>query len=126
MNATGRPTALDAAKSEALRTRGTLNPHPERISAPLFRASVFFDARDLVQVKYEMLRQVCREGVSVQTAARTHGFSRVAWYQVQARYDAQGLPGLLPQPRGPRRPPKKRNRLWPRAKPRRCASSTSC
>jgi hypothetical protein len=42
----------------ALRKRGTLNPHPEKVAGPLFSTSAFFDARDLVQVKYEMVRRV--------------------------------------------------------------------
>jgi hypothetical protein len=72
-----------------------------------------------------MLRQVSREGVPVQTAAQAHGFSRVAWYQIKARYDACSLLGLLPQPRGPRRPPKKRTGPLLHPKPRSCASTTS-
>jgi hypothetical protein len=94
-------------KTEALRASGTLNPRPGRVTDPLFRGHAFFDARDLVQVKYEMLRRVDREHVTVQTAAATFGFSRVAWYQVKARYDRAGLVGLLPQRRGPKPHPQK-------------------
>jgi hypothetical protein len=36
----------------------------------------FFDPRDLVQVKYEMLRRVRIDGASVSQAARDFGFSR--------------------------------------------------
>jgi hypothetical protein len=88
-------------KVEALRATGTLNPSPERVFDPLFRGHAFFDAHDRVQVKYEMLRRVAHERAAVQTAARAFGFSRVGWYQVQARYVADGLLGLLPQRRGP-------------------------
>ena len=126
MKTTGQPTQptpFDIAKGEALRSHGTLHPRPERVSAALFRGCAFFDARDLVQVKYEMLRQVSREGVPVQTAARAYGFSRVAWYQIKARYEACNLLGLLPQPRGRWRPPKKRMMSLLQAKPRSCAST---
>ena len=55
-------------KSLALRQQGCLNPHPERVSDELFQTREFFDARDLVQVKYEMLRRVettdCGEPIS--------------------------------------------------------------
>lgn len=94
-------------KAEALRACGTLNPRPERVIDPLFRGQSFFDARDLVQVKYEMVRRVEREHVPVQTAAAAFGFSRVAWYQVKARYERCGLVGLLPQRRGPPPHPQK-------------------
>jgi transposase len=62
----------------------------------------FFDGRDLVQVKYEMLRRVQRESGSVTQAAADFGFSRVSFYQAQAAFAAGGLPGLVPRRRGPR------------------------
>jgi hypothetical protein len=49
---------LHDKKLESLRAQGTLNPHPQDVSHPVFQDNEFFDARDLVQVKYEMLRQV--------------------------------------------------------------------
>ena len=51
------PQPLDS-KGESLRQQGVLNPHPEKVADPLFHDSEFFDPRDLVQVKYEMLRRV--------------------------------------------------------------------
>ena len=45
-------------KVEALRVDGALNRHADHITDPVFGAHQFFDARDLVQVKYEMLRRV--------------------------------------------------------------------
>ncbi len=113
-------------KAETLRTSGTLNRRPERVTDPLFRGHSFFDARDLVQVKYEMLRRVEREQVGVQTAATAFGFSRVAWYQVKARYDASGLVGLLPQRRGPKPHPQKQRWRWARSGALNCSSSMSC
>jgi hypothetical protein len=96
-------------KAEALQASGTLNPRPERVTDPLFHEQSFFDARDLMQVKYEMVRWVEREHVPVQAAAAAFGFSRVAWYQVNARYVTYGLAGLLPQRRGPRPYPQKQD-----------------
>jgi len=40
-----------------LRSSGTLNRNPQRVSDPLFSGHAFFDAQDLVQIKYEMLRR---------------------------------------------------------------------
>jgi hypothetical protein len=45
-------------KRQTLRRHGTLNPQPESVTHPLFQDSEFFDPDDLLQVKYEMLRQV--------------------------------------------------------------------
>ena len=89
-------------KAEALRRRGALNPNPQRVTDERFAASDFFDPRDLVQVKYEMLRRVQQEGWSVTRAARTFGSSRVAFYRALATFKQAGILGLLPRPRGPR------------------------
>lgn len=91
------------AKLQALREAGAMNAHPERVTDPLFAQSEFFDPRDLVQVKYEMLRRAQSDGRSVTEAAATFGFSRVAYYQAQAAFEDQGLPGLIPKRPGPRR-----------------------
>ena len=56
-------------KIRALQQQGTLNPRPKAVRDPLFLQDDFFDPRDLVQVKYEMLRRVRTEGQSVTDAA---------------------------------------------------------
>jgi len=71
-------------KLAALRQHHAVNPHAQTVTDPLFTGDhAFFDPRDLVQVKYEMLRRV-REGQSVTQAASAFGFSRVALYQTKA------------------------------------------
>jgi len=89
-------------KREQLRQQGALNPRPERVSDELFRDTDFFDARDLVQVKYEMLRRVGVEQHPVSHSARAFGFSRPAFYQARGAFKRGGLAGLVPQRRGPR------------------------
>ena len=49
-------------KVEALRAARTLNPRPEAVGDERFAADGFFDARDVVQVKYEMVRRVRVDG----------------------------------------------------------------
>jgi len=89
-------------KTEALRRQSSLNPHPESVTEPLFQGSDFFDARDLVQVKYEMLRRVRVEARPITESAAAFGFSRPSFYQAQRAFQQRGLAGLLPQKRGPR------------------------
>lgn len=91
------------AKSNALREHNSLNPHPEAVTDNLFQDSPFFDPRDLVLVKYEMLRRVRVAGFSITDAATAFGFSRPAFYQAQAAFEEKGLPGLIPKRPGPRR-----------------------
>jgi len=90
-------------KVAALRAARALNPRPEAVAAHEFAASEFFDARDLVQVKYEMVRRVHHDGDSVSGAASQFGLSRPSWYAAAAALDEQGLPGLLAGRPGPRR-----------------------
>jgi transposase len=89
-------------KTEALRQHGILNPHPETVVHDLFQSSEFFDPADLVQVKYEMLRQVRVERSSVTEAADEFGLSRPSFYEAQAAFAKSGLLGLVPEKRGPR------------------------
>ena len=89
-------------KLQTLKKNRTLNPHPERVTDPLFQEEDFFDARDLLQVKYEMLRRVRLEGWPVARAAETFGFSRPSFYKAQTAFGQAGLGGLFPKKRGPR------------------------
>jgi transposase len=91
------------AKIVSLRQHGALHPQPQEVTDPLFQGNDFFDARDLVQVKYEMLRRVRVDRWSVTAAAQAGGFSRPAFYQAQDAFTQAGLPGLLPKRPGPRR-----------------------
>jgi transposase len=90
-------------KTEALRQRGCLNPNPEKVADPLFSGSDFFDPRDSVQVKYEMVRRVKMDGRTVSDSAAAFGFSRPSFYQAQTLLEAGGLVALAPQKPGPRR-----------------------
>lgn len=98
-------------KRSFLRQQGTLNPRPEAVRHESFRDSEFFDPQDLVQVKYEMLRQVEVDKQPVSQAAKTFGLSRPSFYQAQAAFQETGLAGLLPHKRGPRSGHKLTNEL---------------
>jgi len=90
-------------KLEELRKRGSLHPRPEQVTDELFATSEFFDPRDAIQVKYEMLRRARVDGRPIAGVAREHGFSRPTFYEAQTAFERDGLPGLLPRKRGPRR-----------------------
>jgi len=90
------------AKIDRLREMGLLNLRPGRVRAPWFEATGFFDANDLLQVKYEMLRHARQDGVTKAEAAELFGMSRPTFYQAEAAFGQAGLAGLLPRPRGPK------------------------
>lgn len=94
------------AKRRALKEQGTLNPHPAAVRDRLFCTHKFFDPRDLVQVKYEMVRRVRLEGHTVTEAASAFGFSRLSFYHARATLEREGLGGLVPKKRGPKGPHK--------------------
>ena len=52
-----RPPAPEDPKVAALRAAGALHPRPEAVQDEAFARQEFFDRRDRVQVKYEMLRR---------------------------------------------------------------------
>ena len=64
-------------KAEQLAMSRTLNLHPDAVQDPGFISSDLFDAADLVQVKYEMVRRVEVDGAAVNATARSFGFPRV-------------------------------------------------
>ena len=93
-------------KLEALREQGTANPRARNVRDPAFQESEFFDPRDLVQVKYEMLRRVRTEGQPIAGTAASFGVSRPTFYKAQSDFARDGLGGLLPSKRGPQGPSK--------------------
>jgi transposase len=90
-------------KVRALREARSLNPRPEAVSDERFAGSGFLDARDLVQVKYEMVRRARVDGEPVGRTAAAFGFSRPSFYAAQRALDENGLAGLVPARPGPRR-----------------------
>lgn len=89
-------------KQRILQQQGNLNRRPEAVTDRLFLQDPFFDPRDLVQVKYEMLRRVQSDRQSITQAAASFGFSRPSLYQALAAFEHGGLGGLIAHKRGPK------------------------
>ena len=100
-------------KAEELVASRTLNPHPEAVQDETFASGEFFDARDLVLVKYEVARRVVADGVSVTGAASCFGFLRQSYYTASQALAEGGLAALVPAKPGRRCVPRRRC-------PRRC------
>ncbi len=97
--ATRKPGDL---KIEALRRHGCVNPKPDAVRDELFLTADFFDPRDLLQVKYEMVRRVCVEEQPIKQTAQNFGVSRPTVYQALRSFEQGGIAALLPQRPGPR------------------------
>ena len=89
-------------KSEALAQDGVLNRHPDAVRDALFRGNPFFDPKDLVQVRYEMVRRHQVDGAAISEVAAAFGVSRPTFYKAQDALETAGLAGLLPSQRGPK------------------------
>ncbi|MGW3766136.1 helix-turn-helix domain-containing protein [Streptomyces sp. NPDC005131] len=98
--------ATSDPKEAALRATRTLNPRPEAVVDAVFTTSPFCDPRDLVQVKYEMVRRVRVDKVPAARAVREFGFSRQVYYDAVAALDAGGPAALVPGKPGPKGPRK--------------------
>jgi len=96
-----RPVRLEP-KAEALTRDGVLNSHPENVRDPLFNDNPFFDPKDLVQVRYEMVRRHQNDGVAITDVAEAFGVSRPTFYKAQVALAGHGLAGLVPRQRGPK------------------------
>ncbi|MBP9778736.1 MAG: helix-turn-helix domain containing protein [Rickettsiaceae bacterium] len=92
----------DKNKISTLQKQGGLNPFPDKVLDQLFQDKIFFDPYDIVQVKYELLRKVQVDKISISNASKSFGFSRLSFYRILDIFEKMGLPGLIPQKRGPR------------------------
>src|ERR1700738_3059133 len=90
-------------KIEALRSCGALNRNPQKVRHPLFTEHDFFDPHDLVQLKYETIRAVEIDDRPIAQASVEFGLSRPTIYEAQENFRHEGLGGLLPHKRGPKK-----------------------
>ena len=93
-------------KHARLRQAGLLNLHPERVLDPRFDQSEFFDPRDILQVRYEMVRRVRFDKLTLAKAAERFGVSLPTCFRAVKAFARDGLQGLVPDRRGPRGPHK--------------------
>lgn len=89
-------------KLEHLKVHDSLNKHPEKVSAEIFNEGEFFDPHDAVQVKYEMLRAVQKEGKNVTEVSKSFGFARRTFYETRSAFQEAGVLGLALKKRGPK------------------------
>lgn len=95
------------SKRNQLREAGLLHPQPESVRDSLFEeAPEFFDAEDLLQVRYEMLRAHLVERDAIRAICQRYGVSRQTFYNLQAKFRSEGTAGLLPKRPGPKGPRK--------------------
>lgn len=90
-------------KQEILIANGTFNKNYTKVRASYFVNDDFFDPRDIVQVKYEMLRMAQTSSKSIHEVADEFGFSRAGFYKTKSSFDSMGISALVPDKSGPRK-----------------------
>ena len=69
------------SREESLKKSGCYNSNHEKVSASVFETTPFFDKKDIVQVKYEMIRAASKNESSITEIANLYGFSRKSYYK---------------------------------------------
>ena len=99
------PWDMSAKKTDYLRKTRTLNPHPEAVSDPRFDHHPFFDPKDLLQVRYEMVRAHKKDTTLKEVASR-FGMSVPTCVRLKRLFRQGGLQALIPGQRGAKGPRK--------------------
>ena len=93
-------------KEDILKSNGTYNRRHQLVSKPEFLGGGFYDPMDVVQVKYEMLRDAQESDRPIGEVADDFGFSRTAYYNIKDAFGKEGISGLVPDKTGPKQPRK--------------------
>jgi transposase len=93
-------------KKDYLMENGTYNKNHNNVKSPKFLGDYFFDPMDIAQVKYEMLKEVEKNGMTITDATDNYGFSRTSYYNIKEAFSNHGIKGLLPEKPGPKNPHK--------------------
>ena len=97
---------FELGKKEILLANGTYNRKHEKVKNEKFFTHSFYDSMDIVQVKYEMLKDAAVGNRVIAQIADDYGFSRASFYKIKDAFDSKGLSALVPEKTGPKKPKK--------------------
>ena len=80
-------------KDEAMACDGAFNPRPDAVRDVLFLDNPFFDAGDLVQVRYEMVRRHQVDRMAISEVVSLFGVTRPTFYKARSALAEHGLVG---------------------------------
>jgi hypothetical protein len=93
-------------KKEALVENGTFNRNHEKVKRSKFLAGGFYDPTDIMQVKYEMLRDAMGDIGSIEALSGEYGYTRASYYNIREAFDRGGVMALAHGKTGPKEPRK--------------------
>lgn len=106
-----RKRTITRKKEQELRKKRAYNANHKNINDERFKTNEFFDPKDLIQARYEMLRAPRVDGVTVNEAAERFGVSRVTYYKLAKAFEEKGIIGLKGHKPGPKGPYKCTNEI---------------
>jgi len=89
-------------KKEILISNGTYNKKHQQVKDEKFLTMDFYDPMDIVQVKYEMLKNTINGGQGVAKTAEEFGFSKMSYYNIKNAFEKKGMLALIPEKTGPK------------------------
>jgi transposase len=89
-------------KKDKLRKNGTFNKNHGRVRKDKFQEGGFYDPMDIVQVRYEMVKESYDGDSAVGQVADDYGISRSAFYGIRKKFEEGGLAALIPERTGPK------------------------
>ncbi len=97
---------VDMDKKETLLGNGSYNKNYSKVERKKFLEDNFYDPMDIIQVKYELLRDAkdARRGIGGIT--NEYGYTRASYYNIKAAFEKDGLAALVPGKTGPKAPHK--------------------
>ena len=93
---------MSKSKQEILLENGTYNKNYEKVMEQRFVSDDFYDAQDIVQVKYEMLRTARETELTIEDVADTFGFSRAGYYKIKTSFEKEGVSAFVTSKTGPK------------------------
>ncbi len=92
------------SKKGILVANGTFNKNHEKVKNEKFLTDTFYDPMDIVQVKYEMLKDAAEGSWQIAKVAAEFGLSRASFYKIKEAFESRGLSALVPEKPGPKKP----------------------
>jgi len=93
-------------KKDVLMKNGTYNKNHSKVKKEKFQEGGFYDPMDIVQVRYEMIKEAGDGGKAIEQVTGEYGYSRASYYHIKGDFDNGGMIALVPEKTGPRSPSK--------------------
>ena len=89
-------------KKEILIKNGTYNKNYGIVKKEGFVEGGFYDPMDIVQVRYEMIKDADHSGRTIEQVSTDYGYSRASYYHIRDNFEKGGLAALIPDKTGPK------------------------